>query len=44
MKFAFAEQDMILVYGEAQQDSIRAQALHIERYPYRMHPSHHMFQ
>ena len=45
MKFSFTEQvDMILVYGEAQQNSIRAQALYAERYPDRSHPSHRMFQ
>jgi len=42
MKFSFAEQvDMLLIYGEAQQNSTRAQALYIKRYSDRMH---RMFQ
>jgi len=45
MKFSFAEQvDKLLIYGETQQNSTRAQALYIERYPNWMHPSHRMFQ
>jgi len=45
MQFSFAEQvDMLLIYGEAQQNSTTAQALYIEWYPDRMHPSHRMFQ
>jgi len=45
MKFSFAEQvDMLLIYGKAQQNSTRTQALYIEQYLDRMHPSHRMFQ
>jgi len=45
MQFSFAEQvDMFLIYGEAQQNSARTQALYIKRYSDRMHPSHRMFQ
>jgi len=43
--FSFNEQvDMLLIYGETQQNSIRAQALYVNRYPNRTHPSHRMFQ
>jgi len=45
MKFSFVEQeDMLFIYGEAQQNSTRAQALHIEQYPDQMHSSHRLFQ
>jgi len=45
MKCSFAEQvDMLLIYGEAQQNSTKAQAFYIEQYSDRMHPSHRMFQ
>jgi len=45
MQFLFAEQvDMLLIYGEVLQNLTRAQALYIERYPDRMHPSHRIFQ
>jgi len=41
MKFLFAEQvDMLLIYGEAQQNSTWAQALYIERYPVRSFTSY----
>jgi len=42
MKFLFAEQiDMLFIYGETQ-NSTRAQALYIKRYPDQMYPSHRM--
>jgi len=45
MKFSFAEQvDVLLIYGETQQNITRTQALYIERYSDWMHPSHRMFQ
>ncbi|CAK9814796.1 hypothetical protein ANTQUA_LOCUS8218 [Anthophora quadrimaculata] len=45
MKFSFEEQvDMILIYEEIRQNSIRAQALYAERYPHHTHSSHRPFQ
>ncbi|EZA57091.1 hypothetical protein X777_01697 [Ooceraea biroi] len=43
--YSFEEQvDMILIYGECQKNSVRAQNLYAERYPNRTQPSRRTFK
>lgn len=43
--YPFEEQvDMILIYGECQQNSVRAKNLYAERYPNRTQPSRRTFK